>query len=236
MPSIARSNGGRNRRRALGKNMTTTLRGVWAKLRNKRYRQQFVAARVKRGIPFQLRALIKKRKLSQVELAERAGLTQGAVSRALNPSYGNLTLRTIIRIAAGFDVAFIGTFVPFSELVREYEGLSEETAGDIASFTDEDSAMSQANEALEPQTVEAIRQQLELLHVEQQQAFSVSRIMLNEVVGVLTETPRAKPYQLQLPPMPIEAPLPVPDHLRGTSAAIGGRDELRSVLNGQSAA
>ncbi len=111
---------------------------VWHKLaRSKKYREEFVAAQVKRGIPFQARALLKSREgWTQQRLAKNAGLTQGVVSRALDPNYGNLTLNTIIRIAAGFDVAFIGKFVPFSELERWFFDLSEES-GRVPSFTEE---------------------------------------------------------------------------------------------------
>lgn len=91
------------------------------------YREAFVASQLKRGIPFQARALRKQRGWSQAELADRSQLTQGAVSRALDPDYGNLTLNTILRIAAGFDVAFIGKFVPFSELAHWYANQSEES-------------------------------------------------------------------------------------------------------------
>lgn len=110
---------------------------LWKKLaRNKRYREEFVAAQVKRGIPFQIRALMKTLGLSQEALATRARLSQGVVSRAANPTYGNLTLNTIIRIAAGFDVAFVGRFVPFSELDRWFTDLSEDSLR-IKTFTEE---------------------------------------------------------------------------------------------------
>src|SRR5712691_11808900 len=111
---------------------------LWQKFaRSKKYREEFVAAQVKRGIPFQARALLKAREgWTQETLAEKAGLTQGVVSRALNPNYGNLTLNTIIRIAAGFDVAFIGKFVPFSELETWFTNLSENSA-QVTSFEEE---------------------------------------------------------------------------------------------------
>jgi len=111
---------------------------LWKKFANsKRYREEFVAAQVKRGIPFQIRTLLKKRGWSQGELAERAGLTQGVVSRAADPEYGNLTLNTIVRIAAGFDVAFIGVFVPFSKLAGWFTELSEDGVT-VESFEEED--------------------------------------------------------------------------------------------------
>lgn len=113
---------------------------TWQKLRNKKYREHFVDAQLKRAIPFQVRSIMKARGLSQKQLASLAGLTQGVVSRAASPKYGNLTLNTIVRIAAGFDVAFIGRFVPFSELVRYYDDLSEEI-GAVPAFEQEDKAL-----------------------------------------------------------------------------------------------
>jgi transcriptional regulator with XRE-family HTH domain len=114
-----------------------TFSQLWKKLaKSKKYREEFVAAQVKRGIPFQIRTMLKKSGLSQDEIALRAGLTQGVISRAANPDYGNLTLNTIIRVAAGFDVAFVGKFVPFSELAKWFTELSEETM--VKTFGEED--------------------------------------------------------------------------------------------------
>jgi transcriptional regulator with XRE-family HTH domain len=114
----------------------TTLSRTWRKLRDKAYREQIVAEQAKRAIPFQIRALLASRGYSQKELAARAGLHQGAVSRAADLDYGNLTLNTIVRLAAGFDVAFVGEFVPFSRFVEYLDRLP--TLGDVASFEDED--------------------------------------------------------------------------------------------------
>ena len=110
----------------------------WDKLRDKDYREHFVAAQIRRFIPFQIRAIMKKRGISQTLLAEQSGLTQGVISRVSNPSYGKMTINTIVRIAAGLDMAFIGRFVPFSELDRYYRTLSEDAVSDIATFEEED--------------------------------------------------------------------------------------------------
>lgn len=109
---------------------------LWQKLRNKEYRENFAALQLKRGVPFQIRALLKDRGWTQQQLAKQAGLTQGVVSRAQDPDYGNLTINTIARVAAGFDVAFVGRFVSFSELVDWFETLSEES-GNIEDFEKE---------------------------------------------------------------------------------------------------
>lgn len=126
--------------------MTGKFKQIWQKLaKSKRYREQFVAAQVKRGIPFQIRALMKNQGLSQEKLAAQAQLTQGVISRAADPNNGNLTLNTVIRIAAGFDVAFIGMFVPFSDLVKWYSAMSEKS-GAILNFTKEDEKSDLASE------------------------------------------------------------------------------------------
>src|SRR5438552_2501278 len=80
---------------------------------SKEYREAFVASFLKRYIPFQIRAIRKKRRISQPALAEASKITQGVISRAEDPDYGNLTLNTVLRIAAGFDLAFVGKFVRF---------------------------------------------------------------------------------------------------------------------------
>jgi len=116
----------------------TTFNELWKKLgESKEYREEFVTSQVKRGIPFQIATLIKDLGISQAKLAEQSGLTQGVISRAANPNYGNLTLNTLIRIAAGFDVAFVGKFVPFSELGRWFVDLSEESVK-VKPFVQED--------------------------------------------------------------------------------------------------
>ncbi len=109
---------------------------TWDKLRRKKYREAFVFQAFKRMIPFQISAMRKARGWSQDRLAREAEVTQGVISRAEDPDYGSLTVKTICRIAAGFDVAFIGKFVPFSELDGWFNNLSD--SGIVLSFTKED--------------------------------------------------------------------------------------------------
>lgn len=106
----------------------STISSLWAKFTKSRaYRRAFVASHLKRSIPFQITAMRKERGWSQEKLAVAADLTQGVISRAEDPNYGNLTFNTILQVAAGFDVAFVGRFIPFSELVTRVESLSEES-------------------------------------------------------------------------------------------------------------
>jgi transcriptional regulator with XRE-family HTH domain len=112
---------------------------IWKKLKDKRYREEYATAMLKRMIPYQVRAIRKKRGWSQAQLAEAAQVTQGVISRAEDPDYGNLTLTTIGRIAAGYDLAAIIRLVPFSELVRYSENTSEREFAESPTFVDQDS-------------------------------------------------------------------------------------------------
>lgn len=112
---------------------------LWHKFKNKKFRDAFVASQFKRSIPFQIAAVRKKLGWSQEDLADAAKLTQGVVSRAENPDYGNLTFNTVLRIASGLDVAVIIEFVPFSRLLHVFENRSEDSAPVV--FEKEDKAL-----------------------------------------------------------------------------------------------
>jgi hypothetical protein len=118
-----------------------TFRGIWHKLSNKKYRENYALSLLKRSVAFQIKTLRKKHCGSQAVLAERSELTQGVVSRAEDQDYGNLTFNTVARIAAGLDMAFIGKFVPFSELIRFSGELSEEEFKNILTFNEETAAL-----------------------------------------------------------------------------------------------
>lgn len=113
---------------------------LWEKLTSGRdYRKEIVSSMLKRGTAMQIQGMMKQREWTQAQLAEKSGLTQGVISRASNPAYGNLTFNTVIDIAAGFDVAFIGKFVPFSEFSRWVGHLRDEIAFDVPDFEAENS-------------------------------------------------------------------------------------------------
>lgn len=105
--------------------------------RSKRYRESWVAAVVKRMLPLQIRVLRKAREWSQEDLAKESQLTQGVISRAEDPDYGNLTINTLVRIAAGFDCAFVGRFVSYSELGRWYTAIADDKALAVPSFPED---------------------------------------------------------------------------------------------------
>jgi transcriptional regulator with XRE-family HTH domain len=105
--------------------------------RSKGYRESFAASVVKRMIPLQIRILRKQREWSQAQLAKESKLTQGVISRAEDPDYGNLTVNTLMRIAGGFDCAYVGRFVPFSDLGKWYNALTDEKSLEVQSFKED---------------------------------------------------------------------------------------------------
>jgi transcriptional regulator with XRE-family HTH domain len=118
---------------------------------SKEYRDAFVSAFLKRYIPFQIRTIRKNRDISQQQLAKASKVTQGVISRAEDSDYGNLTLNTVLRIAAGYDLAFIGKFVRFSEFLKVAENMSEQEF-DLPSFLEECEQEAKATVANAPAT------------------------------------------------------------------------------------
>jgi transcriptional regulator with XRE-family HTH domain len=98
-----------------------------ANLRDKEYRDEFVAAQIDMGIPFQIRAMREEQETSQQALAEQTDMAQARISLLERPGYGRLSLNTLKRLASAFDVALIVRFVPYSELVDWVVNLSPES-------------------------------------------------------------------------------------------------------------
>jgi transcriptional regulator with XRE-family HTH domain len=99
------------------------------KLRDKEYRDAFVASQIKIGLPMQCRALRENRQWTQPRLAEAAQMTQPRISEIERPGERKLNIETLLRLASAFDVALQVRFVPFSELI------DDDDAVDYANFS-----------------------------------------------------------------------------------------------------
>lgn len=99
------------------------------KLRKRAYRRAYVGEHVRRGIAHQIRALREDpgRDWNQGELSKRLGKPQSVVSRMEDPSYGKLTVQTLLEVAAVFDVALSIRFVSFPAFVAQIRDLTEES-------------------------------------------------------------------------------------------------------------
>src|SRR5216684_701788 len=104
----------------------TSRKKLILKLKNKKYRDAYVSAHVRNGIPYQTRALRDQRKWSQGELGKRSGKPQNVISRLEDPNYGKMRIPKLLDLAAAFDVALLVKFVPFSKLLSEVKDLSPE--------------------------------------------------------------------------------------------------------------
>lgn len=92
-------------------------------LRVKQYREAFVGAQIRIGLPMQCRALRESRNWTQPQLAEAAGMSQPRISEIERPGERKLNLETLLRLASAFDVALQVRFVPFSTLVDDDDSI-----------------------------------------------------------------------------------------------------------------
>jgi transcriptional regulator with XRE-family HTH domain len=95
-------------------------------LGDKEYRETFVDENVSFGLGYQIRALREKHGWTQQELAKRTGKAQETISQLENPDYGRYTLKTLITLAAAFDVALAVNFVSFGEFAERLANLTPE--------------------------------------------------------------------------------------------------------------
>lgn len=116
---------------------STRFNQIFARLkRGPEYREAFVESEISVGIPFQIRAMREGRDWTQKDLADRSGKLQSVISQLEDPGYGRLTLSTLRRLAAAFDVGLMVRFVPFSELAGRASNLSPDDMN-VASFSDD---------------------------------------------------------------------------------------------------
>lgn len=92
-------------------------------LKDKSYRDAYVASQIRIGLPLQVRALRKSRGWTQPELAEHANMAQPRISEIEKPGERKLNIDTLLRLASAFDVGLEVRFVPFSELINTSEQL-----------------------------------------------------------------------------------------------------------------
>jgi hypothetical protein len=110
------------------------------KLGRKAYRAAYVGEHVRRGIAAQIRAMRDQRGWNQGKLSTEMGKPQSVVSRLEDPSYGKVTVQTLLEVAATFDVALQIRFVPFSTFLQQTRDVSTRSM-QVVSFSDDVSAL-----------------------------------------------------------------------------------------------
>ncbi len=100
---------------------------LFKRLKEKGYRDHFVAGEIKRLIPFQLRALRASRKWTQSELGNEANMPQTVISRIENGNAASLSIKTLLKLASALDVALVIRFEPIDSLIDWVDNLSPES-------------------------------------------------------------------------------------------------------------
>ncbi len=95
------------------------------KLKNKAFRDAYVNAHLTQGLAYQIKALRMQRGWSQQELANRLGLRgQSAIARIEDPSYGKLSIATLLKLSSIFDIALSVKFKSFGKFIHDLEDVS----------------------------------------------------------------------------------------------------------------
>jgi transcriptional regulator with XRE-family HTH domain len=108
--------------------LTSDTEKLLLKLRKKPYREAYVGETVRRWMAHQIRAIRESRNWNQGVFAKKLGKPQSVLSRIEDPSYGKLSVQTLLEIAAAFDVALLIRFVSFPAFVAATRNL---TTGDM---------------------------------------------------------------------------------------------------------
>jgi transcriptional regulator with XRE-family HTH domain len=87
--------------------------------KNRDTREGYVRAKLGTLVPSQIRALrLKSDMRRQKDLADAADILQSRISMIETPGAANVTLETLARLAAVFEVGLIVKFVSFSEMLH----------------------------------------------------------------------------------------------------------------------
>lgn len=95
------------------------------RLKRKSFRDAFVSSHLTHGLAYQIQALRSQRGWTQGELAQKLKLKgQSAVARMEDPSYGRLSMTTLLKLSSVFDVALSVRFQSYAKFLVEREDVS----------------------------------------------------------------------------------------------------------------
>lgn len=90
--------------------------GLAEKLKDKEYRDAYMAAHVRMGIGYQIRQI--RGSESQAAFAARVGKNQSVISRLENADYGRYTVKTLLEIAQALDIGLVVRFVDYPTFLK----------------------------------------------------------------------------------------------------------------------
>lgn len=89
-------------------------------------REAYTRSKISVNIPSQIRALRRRREMTQQQLAQEADMKQSRISAMERPGT-KLNIETLVRIAAAFRTGLIVKFAPFSEMLDWENGFGQDT-------------------------------------------------------------------------------------------------------------
>lgn len=95
-------------------------------LTDKEMREAYLAAQTRTKIANQIRAIRNQRGWSQEEFAKLIHKPQSNISRLESREYGNYTLKTLLDLAAAFDVGLAVEFVSYEQFLIRTQDLTPE--------------------------------------------------------------------------------------------------------------
>jgi transcriptional regulator with XRE-family HTH domain len=128
------------------------------KLRDPEYRKRFFLVEASADIARQLIELRKRRRYSQRELADRAGMKQPAISRVERANYQNWSFNTLRRLVEAMDARLRVIIEPWEDILPEYEQESDYAlARNLIASKDDQAKQTQTYSASTetPHTIEA---------------------------------------------------------------------------------
>lgn len=154
------------------------------KLRDPEYRKAFVASQINVGIPFQIRALLKARGMTQDWLAKKTGMLQPRISGLMTPGKTHPNIETLRRVAEAFDCGLAVRFVPFAELAEWSDAFDPDTFN-VPDFSTEMAESEQAAASAAPLTSQPPLRR-EGLTLDALQDWARLCCQTPEIIGVLT--------------------------------------------------
>lgn len=115
-------------------------------LKDKEYRDAYVASQIAIGLPFQVRALRVSKGWTQEQLAERAGMSQPRIAEIEKPGKRRFNLETLLRIASAHDVGLEVRFAPFGQIIAHDESFDPDSFT-VPTFEEELAAAEQKKQA-----------------------------------------------------------------------------------------
>ncbi len=135
---------------------------IGEKLKDRAYRSAFFKAWAQDEVALQIKWFRKKRNLRQVDLAEKTGMKQSAVSRLEQAEYSRWNFFTLLRLAEALDARVRVILEPAEDVIAKYEKHQKTriTINTVEAFH-EQTRQAENNARVKPKQETGIRHQIQ---------------------------------------------------------------------------